>query len=101
MDIGSDKVYCDIRRMSEQENSDKQYELCYLVAGHCAEQVYDGSYNAGGKSERKQTRIGEDISEIAGRRVIESVESAAELADNILRASSACQNSQHLSLIHI
>ena len=47
MDIGSDKVYCDIRRMSEQENSDKQYELCYLVAGHCAEQVYDGSYNAG------------------------------------------------------
>ena len=68
--------------MSEQEYYNKQYKFCDFVAGHRAEQVNNRRYNTGRKSERQQARIGEDISEISGRRVIKPVESAAELADN-------------------
>lgn len=95
MDICADKIYRDVRRMSEQEYYNKQYQLCDFVAGHRAEQVNNRRYNAGRKSERQQARIGEDISEISGRRVIQSVKSAAELADNVLGASPARQNGQH------
>ena len=70
MDICADKVYRNVRRMSEQEYYNKQYKLCDFIAGHRAEQVNNRRYNAGRKSERQQARIGEDISEISGRRVI-------------------------------
>ena len=69
MNIRAERVDSDIQSVTDDEDQGEHDNADHSVAHHGADLVEHLSDNAGRKTEREQSAVGQDIAEIAGRAV--------------------------------
>lgn len=81
MDIGTNQVDGNIYRMTNNKYNNENYGIS--AKRGCSELVDNGGDNAGAETQCKKSRVGENISEISGCRVIDTVQTAQESGKNV------------------
>ena len=81
VDVGTDEVDAEVDGMSNDENDNEQEPVS--AAGSSSQLVDDGSDNARAKTQCKKSCVRKDVSEIAGSCVVQTVQTAAEAAEDL------------------